>query len=71
MVGLNKEDADTIVAPARVLLGLGQRGGEPDYKTAAKMVLHDWQRGKVPPPKLDDAASDEQNELVTEADSRG
>ncbi|CAI9103454.1 OLC1v1001936C1 [Oldenlandia corymbosa var. corymbosa] len=31
------------------------RGGEPDLMTAAKMVLHDWQRGKipffVPPPK--------------------
>ncbi|TQD74527.1 hypothetical protein C1H46_039930 [Malus baccata] len=30
-------------------------GGEPDLMTAAKMVLHDWQRGKipffVPPPK--------------------
>lgn len=41
--------------------------------TAAKMVLHDWQRGKipffVPPPKLDIDASDEQNELVSEADT--
>ncbi|XP_002528567.2 nuclear/nucleolar GTPase 2 [Ricinus communis] len=24
------------------------KGGEPDYMTAAKMVLHDWQRGKIP-----------------------
>ncbi|MBD4021943.1 hypothetical protein GUI04_23830, partial [Xanthomonas citri pv. citri] len=36
------------------------RGGEPDLTTAAKMVLHDWQRGKipffVPPPKQDDVA---------------
>lgn len=34
------------------------KGGEPDFMTAAKMVLHDWQRGKipffVPPPRLDD-----------------
>ncbi|XP_075506547.1 nuclear/nucleolar GTPase 2 [Primulina tabacum] len=34
------------------------KGGEPDYMTAAKMVLHDWQRGKipffVPPPKEED-----------------
>lgn len=51
------------------LTGKLLKGGEPDYKTAAKMVLHDWQRGKipffVPPPKLDD----EQNELVAEADT--
>jgi nuclear GTP-binding protein len=24
------------------------QGGEPDLMTAAKMVLHDWQRGKIP-----------------------
>ncbi|ONK63982.1 uncharacterized protein A4U43_C07F20900 [Asparagus officinalis] len=34
------------------------KGGEPDLMTAAKMVLHDWQRGKipffVPPPKQED-----------------
>ncbi|XP_051138763.1 nuclear/nucleolar GTPase 2 [Andrographis paniculata] len=34
------------------------KGGEPDLMTAAKMILHDWQRGKipffVPPPKQDD-----------------
>ncbi|KAH0986696.1 hypothetical protein GBA52_013873 [Prunus armeniaca] len=24
------------------------KGGEPDLMTAAKMVLHDWQRGKIP-----------------------
>ncbi|KAK4403503.1 Nuclear/nucleolar GTPase 2 [Sesamum angolense] len=32
-----------------------QLGGEPDLMTAAKVILHDWQRGKipffVPPPK--------------------
>ncbi|KAK7272520.1 hypothetical protein RJT34_29169 [Clitoria ternatea] len=34
------------------------KGGEPDLMTAGKMVLHDWQRGKipffVPPPRQDD-----------------
>ncbi|GMG99250.1 hypothetical protein Nepgr_001090 [Nepenthes gracilis] len=34
------------------------KGGEPDLMTAAKMVLHDWQRGKipffVPPPRQED-----------------
>ena len=24
------------------------KGGEPDLNTAAKMVLYDWQRGKIP-----------------------
>jgi len=35
------------------------KGGEPDLMTAAKMVLHDWQRGRipffVPPPEADDS----------------
>ncbi|XP_057452770.1 uncharacterized protein LOC130744616 [Lotus japonicus] len=38
------------------------KGGEPDLMTAAKMVLHDWQRGKipffVPPPRLDDLSKE-------------
>ncbi|KAM7277719.1 hypothetical protein ACFE04_004853 [Oxalis oulophora] len=41
------------------------KAGEPDLNTAAKMVLHDWQRGKipffVPPPKTEDDASEEPN----------
>ncbi|KAJ6776312.1 NUCLEOLAR GTP-BINDING PROTEIN 2 [Salix koriyanagi] len=40
------------------------KGGEPDYKTAAKMVLHDWQRGKipffVPPPRLVEESTTEE-----------
>ncbi|WVY94928.1 hypothetical protein V8G54_034016 [Vigna mungo] len=39
------------------------KGGEPDLMTGAKMVLHDWQRGRipffVPPPKQE--GSDEPN----------
>eukprot|EP01119_Soliformovum_irregulare_P003334 TRINITY_DN1374_c0_g1_i1.p1 TRINITY_DN1374_c0_g1~~TRINITY_DN1374_c0_g1_i1.p1 ORF type:complete len:713 (+),score=275.57 TRINITY_DN1374_c0_g1_i1:307-2139(+) len=46
------------------------KGGEPDLNTCAKMVLHDWQRGKIPyfvcPPFLDDntaaASSEPHNE---------
>ncbi|CAA7389008.1 unnamed protein product [Spirodela intermedia] len=34
------------------------KGGEPDLSTAAKMILHDWQRGRipffVPPPRQQD-----------------
>jgi nuclear GTP-binding protein len=32
------------------------KGGDPDLETMAKMILHDWQRGKImyfmqPPPR--------------------
>lgn len=37
------------------------RGGEPDLNTAARMVLYDWQRGKIPyfalPPDYQDKGS--------------
>ncbi|KAF9666794.1 hypothetical protein SADUNF_Sadunf16G0265600 [Salix dunnii] len=40
------------------------KGGEPDHMTAAKMVLHDWQRGKipffVPPPRLVEESTTEE-----------
>ncbi|CAH2036533.1 unnamed protein product [Thlaspi arvense] len=39
------------------------KGGEPDLMTGAKMILHDWQRGRipffVPPPKQDDVVASE------------
>ncbi|KAJ4839665.1 Nuclear/nucleolar GTPase 2 [Turnera subulata] len=39
------------------------KGGEPDLMTAAKMILHDWQRGRipffVPPPRLDDNSAEQ------------
>ena len=38
------------------LTGRLLKGGEPDLNTAAKMVLYDWQRGRIPffapPPQL-------------------
>ncbi|XP_031284110.1 nuclear/nucleolar GTPase 2 [Pistacia vera] len=40
------------------------KGGEPDVMTAAKMILHDWQRGKIPffvPPPRQDESTDEPN----------
>ncbi|XP_058773764.1 nuclear/nucleolar GTPase 2-like [Vicia villosa] len=40
------------------------KGGEPDLMTAAKMILHDWQRGKipffVPPPRQNDVSEAEE-----------
>ncbi|GJT24444.1 nuclear/nucleolar GTPase 2 [Tanacetum coccineum] len=48
------------------------QGGEPDLMTAAKMVLHDWQRGKipffVPPPKQDDASAEPEEDSLPEKD---
>ncbi|OAY60893.1 nuclear/nucleolar GTPase 2 isoform X1 [Manihot esculenta] len=47
------------------LTGKLLKGGEPDLKTAAKMVLHDWQRGRipffVPPPRQEENSIDESN----------
>ncbi len=44
------------------------KGGEPDVKTAAKMMIHDWIRGRIPyynlPPEdecLPDIDSDDEN----------
>ncbi|KAJ0044883.1 hypothetical protein Pint_04487 [Pistacia integerrima] len=40
------------------------KGGEPDVMTAAKMILHDWQRGKIPffvPPPRQDESTEEPN----------
>ncbi|KAI0489271.1 hypothetical protein KFK09_029113 [Dendrobium nobile] len=41
------------------------KGGEPDLNTVAKMVLHDWQRGKipffVPPPQQEEEAEGKSN----------
>ncbi|XP_076883127.1 nuclear/nucleolar GTPase 2-like [Bidens hawaiensis] len=51
------EDENDFLVQLCKLTGKLLRGGEPDLMTAAKMVLHDWQRGKipffVPPPKQD------------------
>ncbi|KAL5571477.1 hypothetical protein UlMin_021074 [Ulmus minor] len=56
------DDTDFLVQLCK-LSGKLLRGGEPDLMTAAKMVLHDWQRGRIPffipPPKQEDEASTE------------
>ncbi|CAD5179626.1 unnamed protein product [Musa acuminata subsp. malaccensis] len=41
------------------------KGGEPDLMTAAKMILHDWQRGKIPffvPPPQQEGNSSENSD---------
>ncbi|KEH38754.1 putative nucleolar GTP-binding protein [Medicago truncatula] len=47
------------------------KGGEPDLMTAAKMILHDWQRGKIPffvPPPRQDALSESEEPNVNGID---
>ncbi|XP_038890331.1 nuclear/nucleolar GTPase 2 [Benincasa hispida] len=62
------DDNDFLVQLCK-LTGKLLRGGEPDLTTAAKMVLHDWQRGKLPffvsPPRVEDE-SEEPNYCVDE-----
>ncbi len=45
-----KDWVDTEDFLGQVAQGAGKlcKGGDPDLNTAAKMVLHDWQRGKIP-----------------------
>ena len=62
------------------------KGGEPDINTVAKMVLNDWQRGKIPffvpppgcefppaPPKQGEVATnpEEKNEVQEEEEVEG
>ncbi|XP_040989208.1 nuclear/nucleolar GTPase 2-like isoform X2 [Juglans microcarpa x Juglans regia] len=53
------------------LTGKLLKGGEPDLTTVAKMVLHDWQRGKIPffvPPPRQDESLEEPNFIGTDKD---
>lgn len=59
------DDNDFLVKLCK-LSGKLLKGGEPDLMTAAKMVLHDWQRGRipffVPPPQQQDGGPSENPE---------
>lgn len=68
-----EDDNDFLVQLCK-LSGKLLKGGEPDLMTAAKMVLHDWQRGKIPffvsPPKEEDGSlKDEPKEPGVEKDN--
>ena len=41
-------DVEDFLAQLAALSGKLLKGGDPDLNTAAKMVLQDWQRGKLP-----------------------
>ncbi|KAL5994508.1 Nuclear/nucleolar GTPase 2 [Asimina triloba] len=64
-----REDDNDFLAQLCKLSGKLLKGGEPDLMTAAKMVLHDWQRGRipffVPPPKQQEEPSE--NPISSEA----
>jgi nuclear GTP-binding protein len=61
------DDNDFLVQLSK-MSGKLLKGGEPDLTTAAKMVLHDWQRGKipffVPPPQQNEDGPSEIRESV-------
>ena len=42
------DDAEDFLTQLAQVSGKLLKGGEPDLNTAAKMVLYDWQRGKIP-----------------------
>ncbi|XP_052178525.1 nuclear/nucleolar GTPase 2 [Diospyros lotus] len=64
------EDENDFLVQLSKLTGKLLKGGEPDLMTVGKMVLHDWQRGKipffVPPPKEEDGSIKEPDEPVGE-----
>lgn len=70
-------DAEDFLSQHARLTGKLLKGGDPDLNIAARMVLYDWQRGKIPfftlPPGHTDekpqkmkAAADEAAEVVPE-----
>jgi nuclear GTP-binding protein len=41
-------DGEDFLTQLAIKSGRLGKGGEPDLNTAAKGMLHDWQRGKIP-----------------------
>ncbi|KAI4374704.1 hypothetical protein MLD38_012667 [Melastoma candidum] len=66
-----EDDSDFLLQLCRST-GKLLKGGEPDVTTAAKMVLHDWQRGKipffVPPPRQEGESSDNTRDYSMESE---
>ena len=66
----NWVDTEDFVKQCAKKYGKLVKGGDPDYKATAKIILLDWQRGKIPyyvePPKEEennDNEKDKTNEL--------
>ncbi|KAF5460995.1 hypothetical protein F2P56_020824 [Juglans regia] len=65
------DDENDFLVQLCKLTGKLLKGGEPDLTTVAKMVLHDWQRGKIPffvPPPRQDESLEEPNIFGTDKD---
>ncbi|KAG2491941.1 hypothetical protein HYH03_009674 [Edaphochlamys debaryana] len=65
-----KDTEDFLTQLAR-LSGKLLKGGDPDLNTAARMVLYDWQRGKIPFFTLPPGHTDEAPGSVPAADKAG
>ncbi|KAK9088423.1 hypothetical protein Scep_027505 [Stephania cephalantha] len=60
--GVLRVDENDFLVQLCKLTGKLLKGGEPDLMTAAKMILHDWQRGRIPffvPPPQENESVDE------------
>ncbi|XP_060073692.1 nucleolar GTP-binding protein 2-like [Ylistrum balloti] len=65
-------DAENFLEQLAKKCGKLLKGGEPDFSTMAKMVLNDWQRGKIPyfvrpPGSEEDESSNSNREQKTES----
>ena len=47
-IGKEWTDANDFLEKVAQKYGKLLKGGEPDVNTVAKMILNDWQRGKIP-----------------------
>ena len=68
-------DADAFLDKLALTMGKLKKGGEPNQQAAARIVIYDWQRGRLPfytePPRFDgddkfQALPDEKLEVVSE-----
>ena len=61
----NWVDTEDFVKQCAKKYGKLVKGGDPDYKATAKIILLDWQRGKIPyyvePPKQEDNNDEKEN----------
>ena len=63
------QDAEDFLTRLAQASGKLLKGGEPNLNTAAKMVLYDWQRGKIPFFVLPPGATAESPSAPSHADS--